>query len=670
MTGHATTHVDYGQVAAVIGIIVAILIVKKIPGMISALLKTFFKELLLVYIWRHFSGAHYHGRRVTDATWWSHGSDTKRHSFERGGFMDRWEHKPRGHRALWRRAGDLAFIGLVYGLITDFTVTVHAVESLIVYGLVVAYFVIEVKVRLRVHNRHLVNPIVKSIAHYLRLSPHAVRKMVHIKPENVTDDGEIGYFGPLPDHLTPGLDQQAGIARIIDAHLPVDSEMEWKFEQAPRIGVVMASQKPPDVVLWADMLSEMAKCAKGEVVLGRDKAKQPYLASLTDQEDPHWGFDCAPKYGKSNFIGVIMAQIFHQDPQAQAVVIDPKRSSLLDFTGSDHIPGKPLLKGVTLANDPRNPEKMWSAVQKSRAIFERRSEKYELDRTRKFPCFLLFIDELNQFADIIKAMWNKMKFEDGRLQKDMRQGLAGPWPGWDDIMTILQMGRFVNMHIIVCSQDFRDDSFGGRGGRNYLGFKGMAGFNPSQWDKFMQTKPTPLMQNHTGRWIFSDGSPGDQWVQTVYADAVNSRLAYEYASKDRHLFTDNDGDDVTVSDAEQAALSSVTEPLGLSYYLSSIGQSTDIQQDDVAGSDHRRVIAGDREAADFLGYKTGTFKQARHRASLDDGPGIPGEFRKGRTPCWYEEDLLAWQASRPGTGDKKRAPLRLVRDDETEAKEN
>lgn len=658
--GH-TTHLASWQV-------ILYLVVGVILYGVYRFAKAFFtalrKEFFFVLAWRFLSGAHLHGERRTDAGWWTHGSDTKRHAFERGTFMDRWEHKPRGHRALWRLGIFSAVVATIYGLVTAWSVTVHAVESLVVYGLVAAGFVIETKIRLRVHNRQLIRPIAKSLANYLRISPHAARKMVHIEPQNIANDGDIGYFGPLPDHLTPGLDQQAGAARIIDVHLPVDSEMEWKLDQSPRIGVIRASQKPPDVVLWKDMLAEMARCAKGTVVLGKDKAKEAYKANLTDLDDPHWGFDVNTKYGKSNFLGIVTVQILHQDPQAQVMIIDPKRSSLIDFVGDVHDPLRPLLRGVTMANEPDDPMAMWAVVQKARAILDRRSRLYKQDRTRKFPCVLFILDELNQFDTLMKGMWSKLKFEDGRLPKDEREGLAGPWPGWNDIYDILQMGRFVNMHFLVCSQDFRDDIFGGRGGRNYFGLKGMAGFSPGQWDKFMQTKPVPLMQNQAGRWIFSDGSPvNDSWVQVTYADAEHDRAAYDYAAEGRDAFVDADGMDATERDQEQAALPSVTEEGAYSRYLRSIAPVTDIPQDDVTQGDQRRVICGLREAAHFLGMKDTTFRQARYRAQENDG--IPGEFTKGRTPCWYEEDLIAWKASRPG---KKRKPgLRLVKDDSTGA---
>jgi hypothetical protein len=631
-----THHVNWLEVVGVILLICVVYGIIKLPGLLLRIAVQLLKDYALVWVVRHFTGAHYHGERITDATWFQHGTTTSR-KYDHGGFMDRWEHKPRAHRALWRTGCTVVFAAFAYGMIADRRVTYTALVSMAVYVAVIMVFAIERTIRLRVHRRHVLNPIEKTLAVTLRLSRHAVRRMLHIDPENISDEGEIGYL-EIPDGMTPGADQETVMARVIDAHLPVDSELDFRLQQQPRLAVIRAAQKPPGIVTWESMVAEMDKCNLGEVVLAVNGKKEPYKADLNDQEDPHWGFDCAPKYGKSNFLGVIMAQIFHQDPQAQLLAIDPKRSSLLDFTGSDHTPGKPLLRGVTLANDPRDPEAMWGVIQQARAIFERRSEKYELDRTRKFPCCLVYIDELNQFADIIRAFWNKLKFDDSRLPRNMRSGLAGPWPGWDDIFAILQMGRFVNMHIIVCSQDFRDDSFGGRGGRNYLGLKGMAGFNPSQWDKFMQTKPVPVMQNQTGRWILSNGTPPDEWVQTIFADAVHSRAAYDYAAKDRELFDDTDGD-VTASDDTKVMSATDNKTHGLSYYLSSLPQPS--VSHDAGTTDSRQVIPGEAAAAEYFGWKLTRFQTARRRQP------VPGEFTRGRTPCWYEDDLLAWEASRP-----------------------
>lgn len=613
------------------GIIIVVLLVwgiTKIPGLLKDVLRQVFKDAILVYVWRHFTGAHYHGRRVTDAGWWTHANNTKRHDFERGTFMDHWEHKPRGHRALWRWAVTFALFGALYGAVFDRAVTLHAVYAMGVYLVVALVFVIEMKIRLRVHRRHVETPIVKSLAAYLRLSPHAVRRMLHIKPENITDEGEIGYL-EMPPELTPGLDQQTGIERIIDAHLPVGSEVEFKMEQAPKIAVIQAARKPPGSVLWTaqEVQQAMAKCMAGEVFLGFDRDKQPYRASLTDLEDPHWGFDVNTKYGKSNFLGIVAVQILHQSPNAQAFIVDPKRSSLIDFVGSPDLPDRPLLPGVRMANDPGDPLAMWKVVKDARALLDSRSEEAAKDRGKKFDCALVILDELNQFGDIMKDMWNDFKAQDKRRPKEDREGLDGMWPGWADIMAILRMGRFVNMHILACAQDFRDDAFGGRGGRNYLGFKGMAGFSPSQWDKFIGKKPTPVMQNHPGRWIVSDGHD-ETWIQVMFANAEHDRSAYDYAAYGRTLH---------VPTVLEGSVLEEPYPSLPTLFLPAL---TDGQADD------GDVIVGYAAADDYLGYKEGGFYKARWR-EFRHGRTIPGEFKKGRQRAWRKADLDDWMRNRP-----------------------
>jgi hypothetical protein len=139
--------------------------------------------LLIILRWL-FLGHHWHGKKVTDATFWSHASTTKR-QHGHGGFMDRWEHKPHSHRLLWRWACLLSGAGLIYGAITERIVTAHALMALVMYGLVCGVFVTESKIRLRVHNRHVISPIVKSLSgpQALRLSPHAVRLADAAVPE-------------------------------------------------------------------------------------------------------------------------------------------------------------------------------------------------------------------------------------------------------------------------------------------------------------------------------------------------------------------------------------------------------------------------------------------------------------------------------------------------------
>lgn len=623
---HAAGHSSL-SLAAVIGLVVAVWVLIKTPELARYIIKQVFKDAIAAYVWRHFSGSHYHGKRVTDATWFSHGGTSDRRH-DHGGFMDRWEHLPRFRRLLWRWAVTFALTGTAYGMFADRAVTLHALESLGVYGLVAAGFVIETRIHERMHRRHVLNPIVKSLAPAMRMSPHAVRRLVHIKSEGVRqDEGEIGWI-ELPDEFTPGPDLQTTMTRIVDAHLPVDIELDFQLQAQPRMAVVRADLKPPDMVPWEDMLEAMAACSAGDVILGKDRFKKPFDATFTGLDDPHWGFSVNTGRGKSNFLAVVVAQILHQDPEAEIVIIDPKRTSLVDYVGSP-ISGnglKPMIPGVRMANNPNDPEAMWEAIAYARAVLEARSKLAERDRTAKFPICLVVVDELNMFTDITYTHWDSVRAERAAAGEKM---IPKECQVWSDIRAILRTGRFVSVHMIAVSQDFRDDAVGGKGARNYFGFRGLAGFRPNQWKMFVGTTPVPRDQRGPGRWIFTDGND-ETWVQVTRADADQ---VYDYAMQGRALH--GSGGSVRMA---------VPGPLALSLDQESPDRQT---PPDYAA---QGILVGLREAADYLGMKLATFEKARQRTESDGTRGkIPGEIRVARQPAWYASDLDDWKSNRPGS---------------------
>lgn len=627
---HHTTHLTSIElIALILAALVFVLVIRALRG----LAKLIAKDIILALVWRHFSGAHYHGKRRTDATWLRHGTTSDR-KYDHDGFMSRWEHKPRAHRALWRWGCTLAVFGLGYGLLADRAVTLNAIKAFGVYLVVAGGFLIESKYRLRLHNRHVLNPIAKSLAVQLRLSPHAVRRLLHIDPENITDEGEVGYL-ELPPEITPGDDQKSSVERIIDAHLPVDIEMDWKMQQAPKLGVIRAGLRPPAEVPWDETVTAMRNAAYGDIIIGKDRYKQAYAANFIHLDDPHWAFSVNTKRGKSNFLGLVCVQVLHQDPMAQVICIDPKRSSLIDFLGSP-VPGpglKPLLPGVTMANDPTRVEDMWNAVSSMRKLLEDRSRQAERDRSKKFPVALLVIDELNMFQEITDDAWAAYRAENYRRPKEDQEDLPKECPVWADIRAILRTGRFVACHEIALAQDFRDAAIGGKGARNYFGLRGMGGYHPNQWKYFVGTTPVPVQQRGMGRWIFTQGE--DQaWVQITKCDPDK---AYAWAAHGRELFVPEQ----YVHDAD--ALSS--QPL-------SLAQQTDGHPAQEMLEPPRSQITGLEAASRYLGMKQVTFEKARQRMP---GKVIPGEFRTGRQPSWYADDLDAWKRNRPGNKEEQHA---------------
>ena len=621
------------EIGLILGIVL-LLILFAITRLVKDFWKTFVKDMILIMLWRHFSGAHYHGKRVTDATWFQPGTTTKR-QYDHGGFMDRWEHKRRSHRALWRLGLTFAFFAAIYGLFAARSVTIHSVEALIVYGLVVLGFVIESKVRLRVHNRHVVNPIVKSLAAQLRISEHAVRRLLHIRPEDIKDEGEVGYL-ELPPEITPGDDQKTSVERIIDAHLPVDIEMDWRMQQAPKLGVIRAGLRPPVEVTWDEMTEAMRAAAYGDIVIGRDRRKDIFAANFIHLEDPHWAFNVQTKRGKSNFLGLVAVQVLHQDPYAQVIAVDPKEESLIDFLGTPWDSAKPLLPGVTMANDPENVEAMWAAIAKARKLMESRRADRAHDRDKTYPICLVILDELNKFCHMTDDAWREVLYDNAQRPKEERENLPKACPVYADIIDILHMGRFVGVHLIAVAQDFRASLLGGEA-RNGFGLRGLGGFIPSQWKMFIGTSPVPEAQAGVGRWIFWQGERQD-WVQITHCD---SDKAYAWAATGREQFDERAAlgyDDESVRDA----------PSSFSLFKRR-SEATDGHGAEIANA--RPVIIGLREAARHLGMKPDTFRKARDRWKEDtESDGLPGEFKQGRSPAWYADDLDKWATNRPRAG--------------------
>lgn len=649
MNAHTHPMATWEVIAAVLLFIILVGTYRLVKG----ILKAAEKDLIFDLVWRWVSGAHLHGRQVTDATWWSHGTTTDR-KYNKDGFISRWEHKPRGHRALWRLGCTMGFIGVIYGLISDWTVTLNAIKSFGVYLVVVVAFLIEERWVLRVHNRRVINPIVKSLAPVLRLSPHSTRRLLHISPENISDEGEVGYF-EFPPEITPSDDMKTTMERVINAHLPVDIELDLKLQQAPRIGEIIAGLKPPSDVPWDSMLEAMANCPVGDVILGMERYKNPYSATFTGLDDPHWGMSVQTGSGKSNFLAIVAAQILHQNPQATCSVIDPKRVSLIDFLGSPN-PGiglKPLIKGVRMANNPLRPEDMRAVISDTRALMERRALKAERDRTLKFDIHLLIIDELNMFTDIMLSFYRHELSDNkvARAQDKTIPEMSKDDPMWDDIRAILRMGRFTNVHMLVVSQDLRDDAFGGKGARNYLGFRGLGNYNKKQWDMLVGTSPYPVPQKGIGRWNFVNS--GDQtWVQITHGD---EEKVYEYASYGRELH------DAHVALAQDVL--SVPDTHGVCSSASLNSELTDGLQNlsdssamniyhlepmaapEVIAQSPPAITYGLSGGAAYLGMTVAAFEKARAR--MPDRR-IPGEFRQGRQPAWYTDDLDTWKRNRPG----------------------
>lgn len=497
-----------------------------------------------------------------------------------------WAHRPRHHRAAIRVATPAAALAAAYGMIADEAATVYSAAAAAVAVTLAAAWTGVRRRRQRRHDRRVIAPMAASLAAVIGTAPAQARAAVHLPHPGTDPRGHLGHI-ELPDAYPAGVDARKAVEHVISTHLPWDVDVSWRTAGKPKRVMISAAPKPPEVVPFASVMDEIARCAPGVILIGIDRHSDPFRWSLNDGDDPHGGFSVGSGRGKSTFLNISGAQILHQDPAATITGIDPKMSSFDPITG---------VPGVTLANDPRDIPGMWNTVAQYKKQMDERIEAKKANPTLEFPVSLLFIDEVNMFASMSAAYWRE-------------QDEKGTPPVWMDIAAVLWMGRFVHCHGILVGQRLDDKATGGVGLRDSLGFRGLAGYRPNQWKMLIGTTPIPKSQRQRGRWIYSDGQE-ETWVQNIMATPQEIRA---YAMEGR----------LPVSGVVSGSVVSAGE--------------TPAARTDTGA----RWVTGLGTAAAYLGMSPAAFEKARQRSA------VAGELRNGGQPTWTEYDLDTWARSRP-----------------------
>lgn len=435
----------------------------------------------------------------------------------------------------------------------------------------------------RRHTRTYVEPLHAVLPAVLGL-PDTARPVDYLAvPRTFTTDETTPVRVTLPRTFIGTPDQRAQLVDVILGRLGVsreDLDPKFSFVKDPYLTLTMAP-KPPEKVPLASVMPLIRDLAKGEVLLGLDKRKEPYSAGFNG-DDPHWGFSCGSRRGKSTMMQVTAAQLAAQDPGFTATFVDVKRTSFAPFHG---------VPGFTILNDPRRMDLMWEGIAAFCAEMNRRMDIVDNDPTAEFPLNVMFLDECNQFAAMSKKHWRKIR----------EKGDPPVPPVWDDISAIVWQGAQFRCHMIVAGQRLDNEAFGGIGLRDSLGFRGLAGYRHQQWKMLIGTSTVPRAQKQRGRWIYSDGNE-ETWVQNIWATPQEVR------------------------DLAMTGRRDVAGPVSQVPAQGAAGPGT-------TGVPGTTLIVGLAAGADYVGCDLEAFRKRRIRAELEDTTRI------GNQPAWTPEQL-------------------------------
>lgn len=543
------------------------------------------------------AGKHWHGRALSDATWWHDGT-----TCERGWLAA----EPRWRLwAGWKRAAvRLVLVAVLAGLwrwrsLTEWALALTGGPLL---GLLAWQGV--TAVRFWRHRRTLERPAAAALAPFLGVAPRAVEAALTVEPgfESAAGGEHVAVL-ELPDHWAATADQKRVVEEVIGARLGIDLKWHWRTAQYPMVLGVTRAPVPPALVPFAGVREAIEACEPGKMLLGV-AADGSYRHWDTASEDPHIAIHGGSRRGKTTLLLLTAGQVIRQwdrmplpagAPECAAgrvTAVDPKRVSLLALAG---------VPGVELLNDPRDIEAMWRGVTRFRKLVEARYEVLAADPTAEFRRALLILDEVSQLSGMWAQHWRHVK----------ERSDPPPPPVWDDVAACVWMGAQCAAHVIVAGQRLDYRILGGMLGS--FGVRMLAGYAPQDYARLVGVPPFLRSQKPRGRFLLYAGGELD-WLQLVFAEPDEVRS---------WLLDDRDG----VSD------------LGRDGSHVSIADGT---------------LLGLREAVE-RGVLHCTLDAAR-RARADDPGFPPSRGTVGQEKLYAAGELRRWEAARPRAGVRRYEP--------------
>lgn len=434
-------------------------------------------------------GKHWHGRALSDATFFRNGTQGQPGWFG-AGRESRWV-----LAAGWKRvAVRLVLVAVAAGLVCwrGGTLWILGLAGGPLAGLGLVRLVRAV--RLRWHRGSLERPLSAALAPYLGIPPRSVEDALSVRPDFEDAEG-LEHVGALvlPDDWAATGGQRATVQEVIGARFGIGLDYHWRTTDYPMVVNFTRSPVPPTMVRLADVLDQLAARPAHKVLLGLDAAGT-MRAWDRSQEDPHVLTSGGSRRGKTSLLLSVAAQELAAGGRVTA--IDPK---FIGLTALAKVPG------CTVLSDPRDLHAMWSAVEAFRLVIEDRFEALSHDPTLEFPAELLIVDEVSLFAALSARLW--------RVEKAKSDPALAPV--WDDIAMSVFTGAQANARVFVAGQRIDFNTLGGTIGS--YGVRLLAGYTAQDYARLVGVSPFLRSQKPRGRFLLYEGGE-TTWLQLIFGD--------------------------------------------------------------------------------------------------------------------------------------------------------
>jgi hypothetical protein len=459
--------------------------------------------------WWFVSGEPMDGNPRTDAGWGRPATKV----LTKTGHAPRWYHLRREIRAAVRVGALLGGLGVVYGLIFAYAVTVRSLESAVAAAVAASSahgaraaltvqsgraWVRPVHLGLGVaggvayraalewnHTRRHTRPLHLALGDLLGV-PRAVRpkSWIELPRDFATRTGaKITVRLPQGFRITDEVPRRA-VADIVCAILSLEAvSHKWHLAgNHPRV-VFTVQIPPPDSVRLADVRDMLRTIADTALLVGLGRGREPVCWEL-DADSPHCCLSMGSGGGKSATARALVAQ--HLARGGVALILDVKR---LSHAWARGLPNVRICRDISEIHDAL----IWLQGELDRRN-EAADEGADLDGNTDHvdigPRLLLVAEELNATAVRLGKYWAKVKGKDDPKTS----------PAVEALGDALFMGRQVRVNVIAIAQMLTARTVGGGEARENLGCRILARFTLNNWRVLVpEVWPAPRSSRHRGR---------------------------------------------------------------------------------------------------------------------------------------------------------------------------